>query len=216
MRDYHINSSAPGRSFGAICAFFQAFRAYPRTVAANSNYCITSHAGQRTRPSGCSEAPDCREPSRVSDETLRARTTCARKALILRRLAFKQASWTLRPGSYSRVALWWRHLCAALHHFLLHPEPAFREMAGGDTDDTDAVAEPAVAYGAQPVSRLLTADEYLEFAQTTALRHEFVAGTLYAMSGCSRSHNRSAVNLVAASHVHLRGGPCSTFSSDLN
>jgi Uma2 family endonuclease len=85
---------------------------------------------------------------------------------------------------------------------------------GGDTDDTDAVAEPAVAYGTQPMSRPLTADEYLEFEQTAALRHEFVGGTLYAMSGCSRSHNRIAVNLVAAFHVHLRGGACSTFSSD--
>jgi Uma2 family endonuclease len=82
------------------------------------------------------------------------------------------------------------------------------------TNSGHTIAEPALAYGAKPGSPLLTADEYLEFEQSAAVRHEFVGGMLYAMSGCSESHHRIAVNLVAAIHSHLRGGPCKAYISD--
>jgi hypothetical protein len=84
----------------------------------------------------------------------------------------------------------------------------------GDTAPSHSVAEPALAYGADQANRLLTAEEYLEFEQTAELRHEFVAGTLYAMSGCTRTHHRIAGNLFAAFHAHLRGGPCNAYISD--
>jgi Uma2 family endonuclease len=84
----------------------------------------------------------------------------------------------------------------------------------GDTAPSHSVAEPALAYGADQTNRLLTAEEYLEFEQTAELRHEFVAGTLYAMSGPSESHHRIAGNLFAAFHAHLRGGPCNAYISD--
>jgi Uma2 family endonuclease len=82
-------------------------------------------------------------------------------------------------------------------------------------DSSYTVAEPAPAYTNQPVSPLLTADEYLEFEHTADVRHEFVAGTLYAMAGPSKSHNRIAVNLVTAFHAHVRGGPCNAYISDI-
>ena len=86
---------------------------------------------------------------------------------------------------------------------------------GSDTDSSYVVSEPAVAYANSPVSPLLTADEYLEFEQTADGRHEFVAGVLYAMSGPSKRHNRIALNLAAAFHGHVRGGPCDAYISDV-
>jgi Uma2 family endonuclease len=86
---------------------------------------------------------------------------------------------------------------------------------GSDTDSNYGVSEPALAYANSPASPLLTADEYLEFEQTADGRHEFVAGVLYAMAGPSKRHNRIALNLAAAFHGHVRGGPCDAYISDV-
>jgi Uma2 family endonuclease len=76
------------------------------------------------------------------------------------------------------------------------------------------VAEPAVAYGADRESKLLTVEEYLAFEETTPIRHEYIAGALYAMSGASLPHNRITMNLATALHLHLRGTPCKPYMSD--
>ncbi len=85
----------------------------------------------------------------------------------------------------------------------------------GAADNGHTVREPAPAYANKPASALLTADEYLELEHTADVRHEFVAGTLYAMAGPSKSHHRIALNLVAAFHAHVRGGPCKAYISDI-
>jgi Uma2 family endonuclease len=82
---------------------------------------------------------------------------------------------------------------------------------GSDVDSSYTVSEPAPAYANKPVSPLLTADEYLEFEHTADVRHEFVAGTIHAMTGVSRSHQRIVGNLLLAFGPHLRGGPCKTY-----
>jgi Uma2 family endonuclease len=82
-----------------------------------------------------------------------------------------------------------------------------------DADSSYTAAEPATAYANSPVSPLLTADEYLEFEHTCDVRHEFVAGTLYAMADPSKSHNLIAGNLIATFHGHVRGGPCNAYVS---
>ena len=57
--------------------------------------------------------------------------------------------------------------------------------------------------------------EYLEGEEVAELRHEYVDGAAYAMSGSSKAHNLIAGNLVALLHGHLRGTPCRVFSSDV-
>jgi Uma2 family endonuclease len=76
------------------------------------------------------------------------------------------------------------------------------------------VAEPSVAYGTDPEPKLLTVDEYLAFEETTPIRHEYIAGALYAMSGASLPHNRITMNLATALHLHLRGAPCRPYMLD--
>ena len=105
----------------------------------------------------------------------------------------KQAILQLSPAERENIAIW---------------------LSDG-ADSGYAVGEPARAYANEPVTHLLTADEYLEFEHTADVRHEFVAGTLYAMAGPSKSHNSIAGNLFAAFHGHVRGSPCDAYVSDI-
>jgi Uma2 family endonuclease len=91
-----------------------------------------------------------------------------------------------------------------------------RDMTQWLADANDyAVAEPALAYGTDSSTRLLTVDEYLAFEETAGVKHEYVAGVLYAMCGVSKSHNLIGLNLATAFHNHLRGSPCRTCLSDV-
>ena len=57
----------------------------------------------------------------------------------------------------------------------------------------------------------MTWEEYLAFEEQSPYRHEYVNGTVYAMSGASLAHNRIAQELVVAFRTHLRGDPCEPF-----
>lgn len=63
---------------------------------------------------------------------------------------------------------------------------------------------------------LMTFDEFLEFAEQSALRYEFVNGVVYAMTGASLAHNRVAALLFSAANAHLKGGPCRVFPAGTN
>lgn len=61
----------------------------------------------------------------------------------------------------------------------------------------------------------LTAEEYLEWENQQEIRHELVDGYLYAMTGASLRHDEIAMNIASALHVHLSGGPCRVYKSDI-
>ncbi len=51
---------------------------------------------------------------------------------------------------------------------------------------------------ALPLSQMrFTPDEYLEFERNAEIRHEYIDGHVYAMSGESRHHSRVNVNLIS-------------------
>ena len=76
------------------------------------------------------------------------------------------------------------------------------------------VAEPRFSNAAvQPP--FMTVDEYMEFEEKSPIRHEYVNGAIYAMTGVSVAHARIARELVMSVGGHLRGGPCELFSTDL-
>ena len=62
---------------------------------------------------------------------------------------------------------------------------------------------------------LITVEEYLEFEQDAQIRHEYVAGQVYAMAGASEAHNLIVTNLIAILRPHLRGSSCRAFVSDM-
>lgn len=57
----------------------------------------------------------------------------------------------------------------------------------------------------------VTAAEYLEGELRAEVRHEFVDGRIYAMSGASRRHNEICLETASRIKDHLRGGPCRAY-----
>ena len=61
----------------------------------------------------------------------------------------------------------------------------------------------------------LNVEEYLKLEQDAEIRHEYVAGQIYAMTGSSRQHNLIATNLISWLRPHLHGSSCRAFVSDM-
>jgi Uma2 family endonuclease len=68
-----------------------------------------------------------------------------------------------------------------------------------------------------PLAKLprLSAQDYLEMELSSPIKHEYVAGEVFAMTGTSDSHNIIAGNLYMLLREHLRGTPCRVFMSDV-
>lgn len=75
------------------------------------------------------------------------------------------------------------------------------------------VAEPTVAY-AGSMSFPMTLEEYLQFEEHSRVRHEYIAGEIFAMTGVTKRHNRIAGRLYLAFVNHLKGGSCDAYVSD--
>lgn len=116
--------------------------------------------------------------------------------------AIQQAVERLSPGDLVAFRLW-------LQDFMHRVEDEQNREA-----EASRVEEPRAAY---PLARsgLLTLEEYDALEEQSPVRHEFINGVTYAMTGASAPHNRVAGNLFAAFHAHLRGGPCWAFMSDM-
>ncbi|MBS1212669.1 MAG: Uma2 family endonuclease [Proteobacteria bacterium] len=61
----------------------------------------------------------------------------------------------------------------------------------------------------------LTEEEYLAMELTSEVKHEYVAGHIYAMTGASAIHNIVAGNLYLILRERLRRSPCRVFMSDV-
>lgn len=61
----------------------------------------------------------------------------------------------------------------------------------------------------------MTVEEYLRFDETSPIRHEYVRGEVYAMSGVTLRHDRIARNVLIALSAAAGDGPCEAFSSDV-
>lgn len=68
---------------------------------------------------------------------------------------------------------------------------------------------------AVPLPQSFSAEEYLEHEKNAPVRHEFLAGQIYAMAGASETHNIIALNVAAEVRAQLLGGPCRVFISDM-
>jgi Uma2 family endonuclease len=61
----------------------------------------------------------------------------------------------------------------------------------------------------------LTPEQYLAFERESPIRHEYHAGSIFAMSGASREHNLIAGNFHAELRTQLRGRPCEAYVVDM-
>ena len=48
--------------------------------------------------------------------------------------------------------------------------------------------------------------DYLAYEAQSPVRHEYIAGEIFAMTGASIRHNIIALNIATALRTHLRGG----------
>jgi Uma2 family endonuclease len=55
---------------------------------------------------------------------------------------------------------------------------------------------------------LLTPEEYLEMERASEIRHEYIDGRVYAMTGGTRAHSDIITNLARELANQVRGGPC--------
>ena len=60
-----------------------------------------------------------------------------------------------------------------------------------------------------------TFEDYLEWENRQPLRHEFVGGEVFSMTGASDLHNEVAGNLYTLLRQQLRGTPCRVFMADV-
>jgi Uma2 family endonuclease len=61
----------------------------------------------------------------------------------------------------------------------------------------------------------LSIEAYLRGEQHTDVRHEYIAGQVYAMVGASKLHNLISGSLYAHLRDHLRGSACRVYMSDM-
>lgn len=63
--------------------------------------------------------------------------------------------------------------------------------------------------------RLMTAEDFLTWDETQTIRHEFIRGEVFMMTGGVDRHNTVALNLALALRQHLRGSPCRVYANDV-
>ena len=63
--------------------------------------------------------------------------------------------------------------------------------------------------------RTMTVEEYFQFEEGSQVRHEYVSGELYAMSGATFRHSILALNVGTRLHAAAGDGPCSVVMNDM-
>jgi Uma2 family endonuclease len=61
----------------------------------------------------------------------------------------------------------------------------------------------------------LSVEEYLEFEEKSKVRHEYVAGYVFAMAGATDAHNTITVNVATGLRPHLRRSGCRVYMVDM-
>ena len=62
---------------------------------------------------------------------------------------------------------------------------------------------------------LISEADYLEGEKHSQIRHEYVAGYVFAMTGTSRAHNSIAINFAVALRNKTANTPCQVYMSDV-
>lgn len=68
--------------------------------------------------------------------------------------------------------------------------------------------------GPQKISKL-SVDEYLAAEEIASVRHEYVNGRIFAMTGGTKQHNLISLNIAATLRGLLKGSDCKVFMADV-
>lgn len=66
-----------------------------------------------------------------------------------------------------------------------------------------------------PKPEPISIEEYLDGERVSEIRHEYVAGFVYATAGASDDHNRISLNIASELQQRLRGKRCEAFINDM-
>lgn len=61
----------------------------------------------------------------------------------------------------------------------------------------------------------VSVEDYLEGEKVSEVKHEYMDGQVYAMTGTTRRHNEVVFNLTAALKARAKGGPCKAYAESL-
>jgi Uma2 family endonuclease len=61
----------------------------------------------------------------------------------------------------------------------------------------------------------MSPEEYLEFEHNSDIKHEYIDGEVYAMSGTTKAHNTISLNLAILLREKLKDSDCQTFMADI-
>ena len=61
----------------------------------------------------------------------------------------------------------------------------------------------------------MTESEYLKFEENSDIKHEYIDGEIFAMTGASRYHNTICVNVITSLRNQSKGSPCKIYPSDM-
>jgi Uma2 family endonuclease len=64
-------------------------------------------------------------------------------------------------------------------------------------------------------ARSISVEEYLAGEAVAAVRHEYIAGEIFAMAGATEEHATIAGNVFALLRAHVRGRPCRVYIADM-
>ncbi len=65
------------------------------------------------------------------------------------------------------------------------------------------------------IETLISPEEYIAGELLSQVRHEYIAGRVYAMAGTSVNHNYIAGNFFSELHAQLHGKKCAPFMNDM-
>jgi Uma2 family endonuclease len=68
---------------------------------------------------------------------------------------------------------------------------------------------------ASPQNTYISPEEYLQLEEKSDLKHEYIDGEVYAMTGATDAHVTVAGNLFALLRSYLRGSECRVYISDM-
>jgi Uma2 family endonuclease len=61
----------------------------------------------------------------------------------------------------------------------------------------------------------MSATEFLRWDESQTVKHEFVQGEVFAMTGVSDRHATTVLNLALTVRNHLKGSPCRVYATDV-
>lgn len=61
----------------------------------------------------------------------------------------------------------------------------------------------------------ISLEDYLDGERHSEIKHEYVAGQVFAMAGATEAHATVALNVATLLRNHVRGGPCRVYISDM-